>query len=207
MLLFEHQFHKWGKKILFNGIAREVLLFKPPKSKHMPNIKRNVCSVFSVHSSVSIIIKEKDRCTNFIHFYLKFLFPYFTSSNQHSICSENIAINDKCSHYIHVFFFFPVNLLLNRFDLAQILTSASIWRVQYFIFYSTGHPSKLQRWLLQVLYDGPPKHRWLLGVTFTSNLCYMFSYVEEQSLGPILDYQSFIPCPGLWFHRWELVLG
>lgn len=105
MLLYEHQFQKWGKKILFNGIAREVLLVKPPKSKHMPNIKRNVWSVFSVHSSVSVIIKEKDRCTNFIHFYLKFLFPYFTSSNQHSIYSENIAISDKYSHYIHVFFF------------------------------------------------------------------------------------------------------
>lgn len=63
ILLFENQFHKWGEKMPFNVIAREIVSFKSPKSKYMSNTKGNVCSVFSVHLSVSIIIKEKDALT------------------------------------------------------------------------------------------------------------------------------------------------
>lgn len=43
----------------------------------------------------------------------------------------------------------------------------------------------------------PLKIDVFLGVTLTSNLCYMLSYLEKQSLGPILDYYSHYSMPWL----------
>lgn len=74
-------------------------------SKYKANITVSSWPVLFVNSSIASIFKEKNRYIHLIHFYLKFIFSCFASSNHHGIYSENIAINDICPQYINQCFF------------------------------------------------------------------------------------------------------